>query len=351
MSRIESLRRGPDHTLLAFLEDPALVVSTRGRVAYVNPAFQRRFSAHRAEAVGKKLSQLLPPRIADLLLEHLRLLEPASPPHNFWMGSERERFRVSMSAIALNGSVAGALVTMWDHSRESILKHQNLEVFRALVDDLRLPVAEMASLHDQPRADGETIRSSVRAQTELLSEGLSRLLDFGEVFFGEARPEPTPFDPSRLLALARKSLRLLAQQRGVYVEDGSARELPRLVGDAALLNRLLGLLVDYMIKTVPPHELVILSAELVLTPAGQARLAYSITGTGVISLEQDLMKGEVPLTTAFSGLSDERKRLLLRLFLARRLVAAMDGTIAVAAHEAAGTTILVQVPVQIHFGK
>jgi len=351
MSGHEALSHGPDHTLLAFLEDPVVVLSRKGRVVYINPAFQRRFGASRAGAFGKDLAAVLPPRMAEPLLEHLRQLEPGDPPRHFWIGAERERHRVSMGVIALNGAPAGAVATLGEAPLESALKQQNLDLFRALVDDLRLPMAEIVSLCDQPRAFADTIKHSARAQTEQLTESLSRLHDFGEVLFGDIRPEQAPFYPNRLVALVRKSLRPLSQQRGVYLEDGSARELPRLLGDPALTNRLLGLLVDYMIKSVPKNEMVIVSVELLLMPSGQPRLDYAITGTGIISMESELMEGELPLASVFSGLSDEKKRLILRLLLARRLVSAMNGTVTVAAHEAAGTTLSIQTPVQIHFSK
>jgi hypothetical protein len=110
----------------------------------------------------------------------------------------------------------------------------------------------------------------------------------------------------------------------------------------------LGLLVDYMVKAVPVKEIVVISADLLLMSNGSPWLSYSITGTGFVGLETELLEEKAPLLETFKGLPDERKRLVLRLMLARRLVTAMGGMVSVAGHKLAGTSISVRVPVELH---
>jgi signal transduction histidine kinase len=217
-----------------------------------------------------------------------------------------------------------------------------------MLEDLEEPLEQLKSVVETSLEKHQNLKKS-RDGMEHLDEGLSRFRDFAELLLGEIRTERVPFYPARLIALARKSLRPLAEQRGVYLEEGLSRELPRVLGDPALLNRVLGLLVDYMLKAVPVREIVVASAELLLMSNGSPWLAYSITGTGFVSLETELLEEKVPMFDTFRGLPDERKRLVLRLLLSRRLVAAMGGTMSVAAHKLAGTTISLRVPVEIHF--
>ncbi len=340
----EHLTHGPEHTLLSLMEDPVVVLSKKALVVYVNPAFRRRFSVERELAVGLPISEVLTSSLSSPILEHLNLLEPEGAAHNFWMGSDGSRFRVSMTTVTLKDRVAGAVLTIWDATREAATKASNLEMFRTMIEDVRVPMEVLSEFLR------ETAGAGPGRHAEQLTESLARLSDFGEVLCGDVRVERTPFDPARLLTLAQKSLRPLAEQRGVYLEDGSSRELPRLVGDPALLNRLLGLLVDYMIKTVPENEMVIISCELLEGASGPPSLAYSISGTGIVNLESDLLKGESSISKSFAGLADVRKRMMLRLLLARRLVAAMSGVVTVAAHERAGATITARVPIQVHHG-
>lgn len=351
MDAAERLRQGPDRTLLSFMEDPVVVLDARGTVMYLNPSFALRFQTSREQAVGRSIKEALPERLCEPLVERLGMLEPGCSAHNFWMGGDRESFRVSMACINVADRVGGAVVTIWDATRESRMKKRNVELFRAMLDDMRLPLAELQSLLGRLKDIRAPEKSGIEAQSEALEESLSRLDDFTEVLFGEVRTEKVPFFPSRLLSLARKSLRPLAANRKVHLEDGSSRDLPGLIGDPALLNRVLGLMVDYMIKSVPRNEMVIISAEILTGKDGNPELSYSVTGTGVLNLEGELAEGESSVLTIFGGLPDERKRLMLRILLARRLVTIMKGRVAVASHESVGTTLSARIPVQIHFSQ
>ncbi|HUT53602.1 MAG TPA: hypothetical protein VM658_09440 [bacterium] len=347
MSTADARGRVSENTLLYFLEDPVVVLSVKGTVAYANPAFRFRFQVRRKDVVGQHFSEALPQWMWEPVLARLRVMEPESAPHNFWLKNGQERFRVSMAGIALNGRTAGAVVTLWDASREGEQKLRNLELFRAMLEDLEHPLDQLKDLLDGP-VDKVKGLKPMHSGVEHVEEALSRFRDFAELLLGEIRTERVPFFPGRLIALARKSLRPLAEQRGVYLEEGMARELPRVQGDPALLNRVLGLLVDYMVKAVPVKEIVVIAADLLLMENGSPWLAYSVTGTGFVSLETELLEEKAPLLETFKGLPDERKRLVLRLMLARRLVTAMGGVVSVAAHKLAGTAISVRVPVELH---
>jgi signal transduction histidine kinase len=346
---IDAVNEYSEHTLLYFLEDPVVVLSKKGAVVYVNPAFRDRFKVERKEVTGIPFSEKFPDWVCEPVVERLRTLEPEGGAHNFWIKNGNERFRVSMAGITLKDRVAGAVVTLWDASREMDLKVQNLELFRAMLDDLSAPVDEIKSIFPEMADQSKGFRDEAKSRLDHLEEGLSRFRDFSELLLGEVRTERVPFSPNRLISLVRKSLRPLAEQRQVYLEEGLSRELPRLLGDPALLNRVLGLMVDYMIRVVPPNEMVVVTADLLLMNTGSPWLAYSATGTGPVSLETELLDKKSQVAEAFSNLSDERKRLLLRLFLSRRLVNAMGGVISTAADKLAGATISIRVPVEIHF--
>jgi signal transduction histidine kinase len=347
MSVPDGLDRAHENTLLYFLEDPVVVLSAKGAVAYVNPSFRSRFAVRKKEVVGRHFSESIPQWMWEPVLARLRVMEPGGAAHNFWLKNGQERFRVSMADIALSGRVAGAVVTLWDASREGEQRLKNLELFRAMLEDLEQPLTKLKDVMDGP-LDKLKGRKTMSSGVEHIEEALSRFRDFAELLLGEVRTERVPFFPGRLIALARKSLRPLAEQRGVYLEEGMARELPRVQGDPALLNRVLGLLVDYMVKAVPVKEIVVISADLLLMSNGSPWLSYSITGTGFVGLETELLEEKAPLLETFKGLPDERKRLVLRLMLARRLVTAMGGMVSVAGHKLAGTSISVRVPVELH---
>ena len=350
MSSSEELARYPERTLLLYLEDPVMVISAKGKVVYLNPAFRRRFKVDREKAAGQPLSALVPEWLWRPLLGKMAELEPGASSRHFWISSERERFRVSMSGITLQERVAGATVAIWDATREIEMGRRKMDLFRIMMNDLEYPLQEIKALAVRPEPMSESRKKSVQEQTEQLEEVLGRFRDFGELFLGDIKSELVAFSPGRLLTLSRKSLQPVAEAKGVILEEGSSRDLPRILGDPALLNRVLGLVVDYMIRAVPDRELVVLSVDLNLMKDGASRLSYSITGTGIMGLEAEWVIRDDPLPMDFIALNDEKKRLLFRVLLAHRLVQAMGGTIALAAHELVGTTFTLSVPAQIFFG-
>lgn len=349
MSTKDTLRNYPEKTLLSYVEDPVAVISAKGKVVYLNPSFRNRFEVNGSEYYGKPVSRVLSNWMYKPILEQLGGMEPKSPPRNFWLGSDRERFRVSMGVIALNERVAGAVITLWDASNEANLKRQNLEIFRTMIKDVNYPLEEVKAILSRSGPMNDTIARSTAGQLAQMEEGLSRFIDFGELFFGEVRTDKVPFSPGLLLSLAKKSLAPLAEQKDVHLEDGSSHELPKVIGDPALLNRVLALVVDYMIKMVPPEQMVVISADLIIMNDGNPKLVFSVTGTGIVDLESEKMVGKDHLVEDFVSLTDGKKRLLLKILTARRLVAAMGGSITVAAHELAGTTISMFLPTAIHY--
>lgn len=342
------LRNYPDRTLLAYLEDPVVVVTARGKILYFNPSFQSRFRVDRKIATGSPLSDTLPRWMWEPIYEQLKGMGPDGAIRRFWINRDQESFRASMSGIVLKGRVAGAVITIWDAGKETRIKRRNLELFRSMLGDLGYPLEEAKTISGGTGAISSVNRDKIKGHINSLHESLLRLREFGEIFLGDIRAERVPFYPGRLAKMALKTLRPMSEQKGVYLEDGTLRELTRVLGDPALINRVLGLLVDYMIRLVPSDEMVVLACELLLMEDGSPRLAYSVTGTGVANPEAERRQSE-NILDSYGELSDEKKRSALRIYLAHKLVSAMGGVITLAAHELAGTTISVVVPVEIHF--
>jgi len=349
MAEERDIKNYPERTLLAFVEDPVVVLSRKGRVVYANPPFRRLFGLSREELAGRPAAETLPDWLAKPLVEQMAGLHPEDTHRHLWIGHERNRFRVSVAGIVIRGKVAGAAVSMWDARKELAGRRRNLEIYRSMLEDLAGPVEQAAFLLEKEGGGRSGPNPAAEASAQL-KEGLARMREFGEVFLGDVTAESVPFYPGRLVNMALKSLRPMAVQQGVFLEEGMPRELPRVLGDPALLNRVLGLLLDYMIRSVNKGEAVIISGELLLDTDGRPGLTYSISGTGHVSGAAELSEATGGLLESYSDLADETKRSVLRLSLARRLVSGMEGTVTVAAHELAGTTISLRIPVEIHFG-
>ncbi|MFO8058028.1 MAG: PAS domain-containing protein [bacterium] len=338
-----------EHTLLYYLEDPALVLSRGGKIAYANPAFRNRFNLELSEILKRPLQEILPSWFREPVLDHLGCLRDKETSGQFRLGDNASCFQARIRSISRNGRDIGALLVLKEETWSEASSRGNLELFQTMLDDLLYPLSETRSYLSREGPLEESLKKSASNQLITLEEGISRMRSFGEIFFGMVRPERSPFYPGRILTMALKSLRPAAEQKKTSLMDGSSRELPMVLGAPGLLSRVLSLLVDYMIQEFRKGELVVVSADLIMDEKGASWLAYSISGTGIIRSDLALSGGESALLENFSALPEERKRMLLRVLLANKLVSAMGGATTVAAHESVGMTINASVPADIYY--
>ena len=353
MPSLDEIRRFPERarTLLAFVEDPVAVITRGQTVIYVNPAFARRFAAGWDQVIGKKLGDVLPRFIAVRVAQHLADLQANSGPRHFWAKRFQESLRVSLAPVTQNGRLIGATLMLWEATGESEVKRMNVSLFRAMLEDIASPIEALDVLLtvnlDRPQRLAE-MEGAIRRDLSQITESLSRFKEYTEVLFGNVVPARVHFQPLQLLGLARKTLSGLARSRKVFLEEASARDLPEVQSDPAYLNRVLGLVVDYVIRQVARGQLVVLSADVLTPPASSPLLTYAVTGTGWVPGERLLRSMTDSGQDMYLGKNDEEKRLNLRLFIARRLVQAMNGTFTPAAHEKVGATFAIAIPTSIY---
>ena len=352
MPTLEELRRYPHltRTLLAFLEDPVAVVTRERVVVYVNPAFTRTFRCTWESALGQPLEKLLPRFLEARLRQNLEGLEAASPPRSFSAKAYQQSLRVSLTPVVARNRLIGATVSLSQAPAEAEMKQMSVSLFRALLEDVAAPVAALDDClqgRGDHAADLIATRPAMQEHMLQINEGLTRFKDYAEIIFGQVSAARVAFQPLKLLGLARKTLAAAATSRNVFLEEAPARDLPDLQGDPAYLNRILGLVVDFVIKNVPAGQMVVLAAEVLNLPDGIPRLVYSITGTGWVPHEALLRSLTDVRQEFYLGRNDQEKRGILRLFIARRLVQALQGSFTPAAHEKAGTTFSIAIPTAI----
>jgi K+-sensing histidine kinase KdpD len=252
--------------------------------------------------------------------------------------------------VVARDRLIGATVCLWEATSEAEVKRMDLSLFRALLEDMAAPISALeVCLSGQGDHAPRLIATGPAVQEHLaqINEGLARFKEYAEILFGQVAPARATFKPLQLLGLARKTLAAAAKTRKVFLEEAPTRDLPDLQGDAAYLNRILGLVVDFVMKSVPAGQMVIMAGEVLTLPDGDVRLVYSITGTGWVPHEALLRSLTDHRQEFYLGRDDEEKRQILRLFVARRLVQALNGSFTPAAHEKAGTTFSISVPVSI----
>ncbi len=352
MTVLEDIRKFPNQesTLLKFLEDPAVVITRTRKIVYFNPAFERRFGCNWDTDLGRLLDEVIPAYAGPRIWQYMETLEVHSTPQHFWVENESQALRLSLAPVSIRERAIGAVVSFRDATAEGETKRLNMVLFNALVDDFEFSVAEldamMNMLQNKPSA-APSIHQHSQTQMQQIKDRLKRFRDFSELLFGNLVPSWVPFQPMQLLSLMLKTLRQGAKGRGVILEESAALELPEVMGDPAYLNRVLGLLVDHVIKSVPPGELVAMAASVMEMPDGTQRLVYSVTGTGWV-LTEDIFSGLTHrLKELLAGEREQDKQTFLRLLIVQRLVRTMKGSVTMAAHEMAGTTFSISIPTAI----
>ncbi len=350
MTDFDRIREFPDkfRTALAFLAQPVAVIDRRRRILYLNPAFEKNFQSQISQSLGKSLEEVFPEVMTDLLQEQLRLLEKDPTSRHFFLRDGEKNYRATLAPIQFKKRHAGSILLLLDVTPEKVIRRFNKELITSLLDDFNYPLNEISLLFSEYPEDTEKLKKHKEKGEKLIRdilEDLNDMVDLCALIFEEEVIKQSTFSPQHILTLALKSLRPRAQEGGVYLEELSQEELPQVVGDQAKLSRIIILLSDYFLKQVPKGELICLSAELKPSLPSH-HLLYSVTGTGIVhtALEKDLaLKTD---SENHSRIRREDKVASRRLFLIQRLVLAMNGSWATAAHEAIGTTVTISIPVE-----
>jgi signal transduction histidine kinase len=190
-------------TLLSFLDAPVVVGDPEGRAAYVNPAFEARFSAGAAPATGAPLASLFDGGVREAVLRAVAEVCQSGASRRFRVRHAGAGYAALASPIVAEDARVGFVIVFLETAADD-------ERLHALAREIREPAAEVAGVLEDA---AERLRSRDEAVRALLDDGqraLSRLRkaanELGELLAGRT-PEPTGADP---VAVARDVAALLA---------------------------------------------------------------------------------------------------------------------------------------------
>ena len=185
--------------------------------------------------------------------------------------------------------------------------------------------------------------SGVRGAGEALLGIIDDILDLSKLEADKVELEQAPFDPQQLVedvgvllasAAAAKGLELVA-----YTEPGVPTTV---LGDAGRLRQVLVNLVSNAVKFTSRGEVVVRAA--VVHAAGGPQLEISVRDTGIGIAAEDHERLFEPFAQADASTTRRYGGTGLGLAICRRLVAAMDGELALDSRPGAGATFRVRLP-------
>ena len=377
--------------VLANLRDVVFQTDAEGRYTFLNGAWAERTGHALSETLGRHAFRFLAPEedpsaLAEIVRTHTRQAAPGgndAPDRNG--APEREAapdpepsFRHPVRVRHADGSTlhfeaewrrttdedgrhsgwVGTYTDVTDTVRYHAERAARRAADRARVEAeraARLQQAFLANMSHEIRTPLTAIIGSAELLAEEAPERLSRLagmviqggqrllgtlnavLDLAQIEAGRMRPSRRPTDVGTLLRAALQGARPLAEQKGLALEL-EAQELPALLLDAGLLDRVVANLVGNAVKFTEKG-----GVRVSATHDGEhLAIAVSDTGIGIAPEHQAHVFDQFRQGSEGAARTHEGNG--LGLALARRVARLLGGDVSLESRPGAGSTFTVAVP-------
>lgn len=242
--------------------------------------------------------------------------------------------------------VAMAFAVMGDGLRAAVRQQAALEderrtLISAVAHDLRTPLFALRGYlsgieQGVARTPEKTAHylAMCRAQAEVLEQRIGSLFDYARLEYLALAPARQPICWDELIHETIGRLRPAAEQKQVTLELAAAEHPCHLLGDAALLARMLDNLLENAVRYMPPHGTITLAWEL-----AAGRLQFSIADSGPGFAPEDLPHVFAPL---YRGGAPERRSpegAGLGLATAQRIAQLHGGMLSAANRQAGGAVL------------
>ncbi len=250
-----------------------------------------------------------------------------------------------------------ALLTSLDAERQ-----RTAEALRVRADflahmshELRTPMAGLLGLAEALR--GTRLDDQQKSYvTSLLGAGrnlfsvLNDLLDFAKFDSGRVPVENAPFSLGDTVRNTCAAFAPMAAEKGLTLDVEMPASLhDALIGDAHRIGHVLANLIDNAIKFTVKGGVSVRVAQTPRTD-GRVTLICAVVDTGIGMSPEESAKIFEPFAQADTSISRRYGGTGLGLAICKKLIDAMDGTIAVTARSGAGASFIFQVPLAPHTG-
>ena len=247
--------------------------------------------------------------------------------------SERELLRAKEAAETASRAKSEFLANM---------SHEMRTPLNGIMGMLQL--MNTTSLDQEQQDYSRNALESCKRMTRLVGD----ILDLSRVEAGRLDIHPEPFDFKDIMRSAEQLFRPAAEQQGVALRFRIDQAIPgTLVGDAARLHQVLNNLVGNAVKFTPSGSVDVTADLLSPLEPGRSRILLSIRDTG-IGIPCDALDSLFKPFTQFRA-PDRSEDYYTRtyqgaglgLYITKRLVELMEGSMAVASDDGKGTTFYV----------
>ena len=232
-----------------------------------------------------------------------------------------------------------------DLTRQVVREHEaRKELTDALVEELAGPLERMSFVLQAAGPDGglaEGAAEEAVEEVQRLKIKLNDIIDVARLETGRIEPDIKPVNLRHLFAICVARVEMFAAEKRIVIEANLPETLPKVMGDATLLRRVIENLLLHAIRFTDIGSLVYLEGSEV---GDEVRCSVSDTGIGLSDdVRAGLFERVLPETpsaesTPFSGLG---------LTYCRAAIEAHGGAIGVFSQEGVGTTIWFSLPKEV----
>ncbi len=355
----ESLRENEERfRLFANAANDGVAVSVEGRILDCNDSLARILGRSVQELRGFHVMEFIAPEDRDDVLGRLkesdesvyesRILRP---------DGKRVPVEVVPRSITLNGQPARITVirdvTIYREAEAELRRAKETaeqaartksEFLANMSHEIRTPLnavigvsdlIEQTSLDRKQREYVEIIRNSGDALLTVLND----ILDFSKLEAGKLELESISMDPGLVAEDVAQLLAQNAHAKGLEFHLAiDPRIASNLLGDAARLRQVLVNLVSNAIKFTPTGGVTLRLAAVIGAADGNARIAFSVSDTGIGIPEKSLDRLFRPFSQVDSSTTRQFGGTGLGLAICAQIVAAMGSAIQVHSSVGKGTT-------------
>ncbi len=329
--------------LVESLMDGVLVLDTHGRVADINPRTRELLGIGNERIVGRNVVDFLQPWTD--LVERFRGVESAQTEIHF---NNRPITDVELRISPLSdehGYLIGRLIVIRDISEQKKMEELRDDWIHAMVHDLRNPLSSIVLSLDLLKSqllsvlnkDQLITLETGEKSTQRILDLVNSILDISRLESGQMPLKQESVSLQKLAAHAIKTQLLFANKKRILLQDDIPPNLPPVLADKEMMERVFQNLLDNAIKFSTDGGVVQIRAEY---HPHEQEIIVSVrdTGPGI----QDDVKGR--LFEKFATGNSKGSGSGLGLAFCRLVLEAHGGRIWVDEKAESGTTICLSIP-------
>jgi len=354
--------------ILKSIGDAVFAIDIKERITLFNPVAEKISGYSRDEALGKPYHEVLHFELEKDGSTNSHFIRRALVGHSTSMANhtvlvckDGKRVPVADSAAPIvdsRGRVTGAIVVFHDVTTEYQLDKAKSEFVTLASHQLRTPISSISWLAEMLLAgDAGPLSKEQRTYIEQLYASNQRSIDMVDAMLMVSSLDLGPItvrpEPIKLAALI-KMLVVWQQQRftgekTLHIHESYAPDVPELSVDPDLMRNILGSLLNNAFKYTPDGGEVSVSIELSpvkLSPKSRGSVVITIkdTGYGIPTLEQDKLFAKLFRSSNIKKKDTDGTG--LGLFIVKKILEQVGGTIQFQSTENKGSTFSVLLPLE-----